>query len=355
MIPETLPFNRRCFAIGLLVLASTPFSQAKEFVWKEANCVISMEVPPGWKTVKKAFGERAYTWLIESGSGKHAEMSLSLTQYSSRAGETEKDLEGRLGSGVVKTLRAGQGYNMMKFPMRQGIGRMSQFNKEALRWGVPFEVNHPILRLAYCTLDANCGLVGIMQMDDANSAEAAAMLDIISRLTLARRGPSTVLDVVAKDDHYTLSVPAGRVRLSFPKSGLAQVEATGGGATDSPRYFYFVDAAHGFQVSGWLENARLYKGIKDFWASEDRAARFKASSVSFERCGDWEVVYYELFDGQQISMRAECVRDDTWIDLHCSVLGAASKAAARDALLKFVRSSAIDTKEPDPIPLPSKS
>ena len=346
------PIKPARVAVGILLLAAAPLAHAKDFAWTEAATVVSFDVPSDWTAVGKAYGDSMYTWLITPNRGKHAEMFLTLAQNSDRSGETEKDLEARLATGVVKTLRAGQGYSVMKFPMRHGLGRMTQVTKDELRFGLPIDINHPVLRLVFCTLDARCGAVATMQMDDPNSPEAAAMVDLVSSVTLTRKGPSTVLDIVAKGDRYELSVPAGRVRLSLPKGGLVKLEGTLGGATSSLRYFYFVDASRRLQVSGWFENARRYKGIKDYWAAETAGGRLGAQQVTFEKCGDWDVVYYETLNGLAPAIRAEYVRDDTWIDMHCSISGDSDNVKVKEKLLDFVRALSAESKQPDTIGQP---
>jgi hypothetical protein len=352
--------------LSILFFAAASIGHAKEFLW-EGGGLISVDVPENWSVISKAYGELSYTILATPKSGGKAEMTLSFIQHARKEGDITAELTKRLEQAMTPLLPDSneKRFSAALLTLRQGVGLMSQLTGEGLRGKLPVKLKHSALRMAFCAIDANCTLIVIMQAEGAESPEAAEMMALLASTTLRRLGRTSILEVTVKDDRYVLSVPISTLSLSMPKGGLVQVSANAGGATQSPRYFYFTDAARRLQVSGWFENEKTYKGIKDFWKAENRGDRLKAKHVSIEKYGDWDVISYEtqpldaVIAGakgkavRQTHLRAECARAGTWIDLHCSILSEAPATGDKAALAAFLRSLKVETAETAAAPIPA--
>jgi hypothetical protein len=136
---------------------------------------------------------------------------------------------------------------------------------------------------------------------------------------------ATTLAIVESAGNYVLSVPVSRLVMTIPKGGLTMKVNRGGGAADSPRYFYFEDKNSALIITGWFESDQGFPGIKQFWANETAAWKRgglpEARDVTFVQLGDWNGVLYEIDSpiGKNSHIRAHWVQAGTWIDIHLSL------------------------------------
>lgn len=142
------------------------------------------------------------------------------------------------------------------------------------------------------------------------------------------------LAVSESDGVYRLTVPVSRLELLIPGTVMVLKPLNMGGSTANPRYFHF-DSGTGSVLSGWFEPSNRYRGLKQLWEGEADAWRSKGLPMpvefSFERRGQWEVVFYNmaLSGGSSAHARANWVEAGTWIDVHLSVTGPADYATNR--------------------------
>ncbi len=157
--------------------------------------------------------------------------------------------------------------------------------------------------------------------------------------------------MTAQGGRIRLTTPQSRVVLSLPEGKLAPEPIRASGGTANPRYFLMHDPATGLNVSGWLEAANEFPGLKVLWA-RDRARMIKAGvsapqDESFTKVADWEVVFYTITAGNDqvtgsfLNCRAHWVRDGTWTELHLSV-PVSDDAKAR--LTMFLESARLEAK-----------
>lgn len=97
------------------------------------------------------------------------------------------------------------------------------------------------------------------------------------------------------------------------------------GLESNPTYFSFQNG-QGVILSGWLDRASRFQGIKPFWAKEKAALEGKAGiqlkEETLERIGDWDGVRYVVMIGDaasQKNIRACRVAGGTWADVHVSI------------------------------------
>ena len=168
----------------------------------------------------------------------------------------------------------------------------------------------------------------------------------------AKRPPGQDIEIKQANGSYSLSVPASRLTMTLPQSNWSRKDKSSlGGATASPRYFYFEDSKEaGLQLSGWFEPEQRFKGVRAMWEQDSKG--FKQSglpepaNVAFEKLGGWDTVMYDHTLGPLLSshVRAHWVRAGTWIDLHISVTTAKSSAENRAKLRALLKDISISEK-----------
>lgn len=93
----------------------------------------------------------------------------------------------------------------------------------------------------------------------------------------------------------------------------------------SNSYFSFT-TKDGIMLSGWIEPAKRFKGLRPMWAEEkarmETGTGLKCENEKFEILNGWQVVEYTVAIGKsavQQNIRASQTKGQTWIDLHLSI------------------------------------
>jgi hypothetical protein len=168
-------------------------------------------------------------------------------------------------------------------------------------------------------------------------------------------GPDDTAVVTSiKGDTIELTVPASALVLTFPKGGLAEMDKSGNRAAESPRYFGFAHLQRGLVMSGWIEPASAFKGYKEFWVGEFTAMKegglMPVEPPTPVDIVDWVAIAYELplpktaSNAVNTHIRAELVKNGTWVDLHISVTGDMPLADARSEALELLKSVVVTKK-----------
>jgi hypothetical protein len=150
--------------------------------------------------------------------------------------------------------------------------------------------------------------------DAASGPDFDEALGIISSLKALKpeesAAPPGVVSVAGLD--LGLKLPAGRFR------------SWADGLNSNANYFSFRDEK-GILLSGWLDHARDFPGMKAHWAKERAALQAKAGveikSEMAMRVGEWDAILYvvPLGDGvSQKNIRACRVVGGIWADVHVS-------------------------------------
>jgi len=189
-----------------------------------------------------------------------------------------------------------------------------------------------------------------MRVSVALSAAALLFAGIVDAA-----GPDDTAVVTSiKGDTIELTVPASALVLTFPKGGLDEMDMTGVAAASSPRYFGFSDSLSGLVVSGWIEPASAFAGYKQFWEAEFSAMK-EGGFMPIEPptpvdVVDWVAIAYELplpktaNTAVNTHIRAELIKNGTWVDLHISVTGDMPLAEARSQVLELMKSVVVTKK-----------
>ena len=194
---------------------------------------------------------------------------------------------------------------------------------------------------------------------DSGLAEKERALRMLAEASHSPTGPAAppapayaeILQVRESEKGYELSVPASPLVMTIPKGGLARARNPQGGAASSPRYFYFEDPANHLFVSGWIEAARRFPGIKPFWENETAARRRRGlrdpQDVVFTKIENWDAIVYDetIAIGTNSHIRAHWLQAGTWIDMHVSIAAESSSAEARARLTALLKTIQVKERE----------
>ncbi len=155
-----------------------------------------------------------------------------------------------------------------------------------------------------------------------------------------------------------IGAPAGMALPNKPASSTAAAAATGApqltvrppagfAAADfktnaSPGYFSYI-REDGVMLTGWLDQAAKFKGMRSFWAAEKAALEtnmgVKVTNESLKIVAGWNVVSYDVAigTGTQTNLRACRVYGTTWADVHLSQTGDDSSLRTLEAVLAEIK------------------
>ena len=138
------------------------------------------------------------------------------------------------------------------------------------------------------------------------------------------------------DAPFTFTVPQSRVIVKMFDASLRPDPAEAA----RPGYFKVMRRDPQLILSGWLEPAARYKGLKAFWESESKSPAYAGplapTRIEMSQNGAWEVVAYDVSLPGGITsahVRAERVQAGTWIDLHLSTTSTKPPATLRAELM----------------------
>jgi hypothetical protein len=158
------------------------------------------------------------------------------------------------------------------------------------------------------------------------------------------------LSIAETDGSYRISVPVSHLAMTVPRGAFGISSDPQHDASNGARYFALQDRAHAVMISGWLEPADGYKGIKPMWEGETAAWQQhqlpEPKNVAFLNVGKWEVVSYDMYvpGANSAHLRCEWNADGTWIDLHISVTSKTSIGTARTTAMSALKSiQVVDT------------
>ncbi len=195
--------------------------------------------------------------------------------------------------------------------------------------------------------------------DPVNRA-AMAMLEKAAHSIRQTAAPGTkespvrpdALQITRTEQAYVLTVPASRLVMRIPLSGLSLTNSAIGGPIDNPRYFHFRDDTKQVIISGWVESDQAFPGLQKIWADEVTVSKKNgladAQRVQFGRMGNWETIAYEraVPNFTNSHLHAHWVQAGTWIDLHVSLTASGSSQDARAKLESLLRAIVVSLKNP---------
>jgi hypothetical protein len=138
---------------------------------------------------------------------------------------------------------------------------------------------------------------------------------------------------------FEFTRPESRVVVKVPDLGLAPDPEPSQG----PGYFRRSRRDPQLILSGWLEPAERYAGLKAFWESERASPAYAGAGapqhVELLEIGAWEVVAFDVPvpGGASAHLRAQRVLAGSWVDLHLSTTQAKPADVLRAQLVLALR------------------
>jgi len=181
---------------------------------------------------------------------------------------------------------------------------------------------------------------------------AATALMCLFLWAFAGCSPSSV-EIRQRGEAYEITVSPSNVVLILPQGDWAPSKVAKDGAATSPTYFALEDGK-GLMLSGWLEPAERYSGLKPLWEGDCKAWKEHGApeplNVTFTKIGDWDAVLYELSMPQRgasnTHIRAEWAGQGTWIDAHMSLTSTLGIADARKRIHEVFDGVRVKSKKP---------
>jgi hypothetical protein len=209
---------------------------------------------------------------------------------------------------------------MTEFQVDDGIGIYASFVDPSLV-GKPVEKgNFKVATSVDFLLSNGFTVHATVFTDDLTSAAFTEGMAIAKSLRI-------IAPAVAKTEGDRVSVGGLDQALSLPPGRFKAVD---NGMNKNPGYFFFQDD-RGVVLSGWLDKASGFKGMKEFWAGEKASMQAKGGipieGETFKTIGDWEAVLYTVpldKDVSQKNLRACRVVGQTWADIHLSITSTSS-------------------------------
>lgn len=161
-------------------------------------------------------------------------------------------------------------------------------------------------------------------------------------------GYETRIHVHEKNQCYVLHVPISKLVLTIPMNNFIKKENRLGGATNSPRYFFFEDEIRKIIISGWFESEKELCGVSKFRENElKNYTQLKLpipQDAKFNKFDNWDVISYDMCikNHTNTHIRAHWIQAGTWIDLHISITNNSSSTANRLTLLNILKTIRID-------------
>jgi len=157
--------------------------------------------------------------------------------------------------------------------------------------------------------------------DEVNSPAFREALQILqSAKILLPSGTTPAIAKIPASKTDIISRPGLNAHLVLPPRRFRSANL---GINEDPGYFALADES-GVMLSGWLDQAGRFKGMRNFWAAERESLVGKLGTPirdeSFKLIRSWNAVAYTLVLGelQQTHLRACRIVGNTWADVHLS-------------------------------------
>ena len=291
--------NMRLPLAGLFgIIAALGASGATEFNWP-GHGTISFDVPGNWTLQGKSAGGLGFYFRATTQSKSQAVMQISLVETAPGKPVRDADLKGLLEKVTAVLVPASVEQKVVPRGMllAQGSGYWAEFTDSNLVDKPPVPGDFKKTRSAVIALDEHALVVATMQFDEIKADEPAAMLGIVSSMRMNR---GTVVEgATPKGDTAPLEVtaPKSDVQLVLGIEGLDRDTFITDVRSEDSAYFIVNRTKPNLNLSGWLEPASKYEGIRKLWQNDSSAMSKgglpEANNVTFGKHGEWEIVAYD--------------------------------------------------------------
>lgn len=330
----------RRLATALLLAATLPpaSGRAAEFAWPGRGTV-RMAVPSDWAAGSKDVGEIGFAFRAAPES-RAVVVQITLMAPPSgkpmRPDDVKKELERLVQPYLDGSVE--KAFAPKPLPLSQGSGFFVQLTDASLVGKPPEPGNAKVMRNALAALSDGIRMIATIQFDDPGRREVAEAMALVSSIRVEPSGKGSA--GASTNGPFEFTVPQSRVKVRVPDPKLRPDGPAGGERS----YFKVSKSDPQLIVSGWLEPASAYKGLKEFWESERRSPAYAGAGaptrVEQLRVGPWEIVAFDVVvpGGTSAHLRAERVQAGTWIDLHLSTTSARPAKTLREELMVALRS-----------------
>jgi hypothetical protein len=332
----------RLFATAfVLVIGFAPAAvHAEAFDWP-GHGTVSVAVPTGWSVRTQPTNKVGFYLIAEPQAGPVVSAQFSLIVSTSEQPLGVEQVKGRLEDMTRQFLDGSveKAFDPKQLTLSRGSGWVVELTDASLV-GKPAEAgNYKITRSALALLDDRVMLIATILFDDPSLPEVGRAMSLLSSLRF-ERGTTDGQAASTPGGPFTFTVPQSRVVVKVSDPSLRPDDAASAGRS----YFKLARRDPQLILSGWLEPASSYKGLKEFWQAESRSPAYAGAlaptRVEMLRNGPWEVVAFDVpvpGGGTSVHVRAERVQAGTWIDLHFSTTSARPPATLRAELLAALR------------------
>jgi hypothetical protein len=313
---------------------------AEAFDWPGHGTVRVVE-PTGWGVRAQPTNEVGFYLIAQPQTAPVVNAQFSLIVSPSEQPLEVEEVKGRLEDMTRQFLDGSveKAFDPKPLALSRGSGWVVQLTDASLA-GKPAEPgNYKVMRNAMAVLDGGVMLIATIQFDDPSQPEVGKAMSLLSSLQF-ESGTGAAPAAPAPGGPFTFTVPQSRVIVKVSDPSLRPDDA----APARPSYFKLTRRDPQLILSGWLEPASSYKGLKEFWQSESRSPAYAGAlaptRVEMLKTGPWDVIAFDVSvpgGGTSAHVRAERVQAGTWIDLHLSTTSARPPATLRAELLAVLR------------------
>ena len=337
--------------VAMFYLVSVSLSA--ENIRFDNNNFINIDIPVNW-TVTQNRGtplpEMGKTFDIRLTPPSNEKGSLIITVGKTITGGplTREQLDGFTQAVTTNYLQGSveKRVAFIELPVRGGSGKYSIFTDASLvnkrlgqndfLYAVPFFVNYNNGCFVYATgLTNNTSAAGFQNMIKSVSSIEPSLTQI------ARTPP---IQIETNRQGTIIGNAVNKLKLLITSGNLKRMDERSGGGQSNPGYFYFQDTRTQILISGWFEPIEKfeYDDVRRFWASQ--YSNGELLNAEFRKIDDWEIFLFDLplpaeFRGRACNsnLRANLLKDDTWIDLHLSITSDKSSAILRNDLIEYIK------------------
>jgi hypothetical protein len=331
-----------------IFVASLFLAQALHSFSETLGNVIEIKGVEGWKSVKAVPppGVRSPfpTAKYVPADGRNA--SVFITVLPNKSGKA-------IGLSAIKKL-VEQGAAMLQpdrpsnltvteLPVKNGAAAYTSLVDPDLLGKPPVQGNYKIASPCFIALGDEVLVQATLFSDSVDSPDFQQALQILQSISLTPRqsGPEAAAQAT------TVSTAGLKGILHLPANRFTPFNNE---LVDHPGYFSYKDDRD-IILSGWLDRASAFKGMKSFWDSEktslETKSGLKVEEESFQVINGWSAVHFSVPMGgesHQKNVRACRVVGDTWADVHLSCTDPQLSWKDLDDTLKALSLTANETK-----------
>ncbi|MDR2982843.1 MAG: hypothetical protein LBV12_11425 [Puniceicoccales bacterium] len=338
----------------LIVLVSICRPVSAETLQLGATGTVKIDLLPQWKTkVFSNYTKAGVEYQIELKAPDGVKASGAITiGVGAKDFPMTKEIFEKLVDGYSKRVlerSVEKKADFRPFNVKKGTGKYCVLTDSEVNEKNSASNQYRQAALFFAFFDRGEYLIAMILVDDVKSRDFPKIKDMMSTIEPKLALPSSAKAQLGKTGKgVSIGTSASKVAILLPSADISQKDDNIGGGTSRPGYFYCTEPKAGIIVSGWIEPVERFRhsSVKAMWEEEvSRKTRAMANmapkDVAFQKVNEWEVILYDqAMPVDKLSnshIRANLMKDGSWIDLHLSLTGQGSSAEMRKKLLDYLR------------------